>query len=89
MIWHSLSLAPPSSLKRRDELADWEHWLLLYPDALKKATERVRARRLLKHLTMAKMKDDEVLEKLGCRRSGRLSSPEVPAASTLGNGRAD
>ncbi|GAB2302884.1 hypothetical protein Dimus_036878 [Dionaea muscipula] len=64
----------------------WEAWLAAYPDALKKATRRVRARRLLKRLTLAKREDGEFREKVGCRRSGRLSSPAFPAASDLGTG---
>ncbi|GAB2286238.1 hypothetical protein Dimus_020659 [Dionaea muscipula] len=38
-------------------------------------------------MTMVKMKDGELFEKLGCRRSSRLSSPAVPAVLALGKGR--
>ncbi|GAB2302880.1 hypothetical protein Dimus_036874 [Dionaea muscipula] len=81
-------LPPPFCLRRRDEFADgWEDWLKAYPDAHKRATARVRERRLVKRLTKAIMVDDELREKLGCRRSGRLSSPAIPATAELGNGR--
>ncbi|GAB2301742.1 hypothetical protein Dimus_035767 [Dionaea muscipula] len=81
----NLAQASPSCLRRREEFVDGrEECLAAYPDALKKATERVRARRLMKRLTMALREDGELREKLSCRRSGRLSSPAFPAASDLG-----
>ncbi|GAB2278837.1 hypothetical protein Dimus_013511, partial [Dionaea muscipula] len=77
-------LAPPSGLRRREEIdGARDAWLAAYPDALKKATERVRARRLLKRVTMAKREDGELREKMGCRRSGRLSSPAFSATSLI------
>ncbi|GAB2292526.1 hypothetical protein Dimus_026761 [Dionaea muscipula] len=81
-------LAPLSCLRRREEfVSDREAWLAAYPDALKKATERVRARRLMKRLTMALREDGELRVKFGCRRSGRLSSLAFSAASVkLGTG---
>ncbi|GAB2302279.1 hypothetical protein Dimus_036294, partial [Dionaea muscipula] len=72
------------------EVADgWEAWLTAYPDALKKASERVRLRRLVKRLSVAKMADGELREKLGRRRSSRLSSPAIPASAILGNCRSE
>ncbi|GAB2276079.1 hypothetical protein Dimus_010818 [Dionaea muscipula] len=88
-LWFSpVRLAPASCLRRREVVADgWEGWLTAYPDALKKANDRVRARRLVKLFSKAKMVDGEIREKLGCRRSGRLSSPAIPATAALGTGR--
>ncbi|GAB2281355.1 hypothetical protein Dimus_015951 [Dionaea muscipula] len=75
-------------MRRRDEIADgWGGWLTVYPDALKKASDRVHARRLMKRLIMANVKDGEFQAKLGCRRSGRLSSPAISATAALGMGR--
>ncbi|GAB2270700.1 hypothetical protein Dimus_005571 [Dionaea muscipula] len=81
-------LAPTTGLRRGGEVTGGrEEWLTVYPDALKKASERVRARRLVRRLAMAKMMDGEFQEKLGCRRSGRLFSPAVPIVDAVGFGR--
>ncbi|GAB2270695.1 hypothetical protein Dimus_005566, partial [Dionaea muscipula] len=78
-------VAPPAGLRSRGEVADGgEAWLTVYPDALKKASERVRLRRLVKRLSVAKMADGELREKIGRRRSSRLSSPAIPASVALG-----
>ncbi|GAB2283823.1 hypothetical protein Dimus_018310, partial [Dionaea muscipula] len=88
LLGSQVRLAPPSCLRRGDEVAGGrEEWLTVYPDALKKATERVCARRLVRRLAMAKMKDGEFREKLGCRRSDWLSSPVFPVADAVGFGR--
>ncbi|GAB2302758.1 hypothetical protein Dimus_036752 [Dionaea muscipula] len=72
---------------REVDAGGWEGWLTVYPDALKKASDRVRAHRLMKRLAMANVKDGEFQAKLGCRRSGRLSSPAIFATAALGMGR--
>ncbi|GAB2292558.1 hypothetical protein Dimus_026794 [Dionaea muscipula] len=83
-----MKLAPPSCLRREDSnTGGRDGWLTAYPDALKKASDRVRARRLVKRLAMAKVKDGEFRAMLGCRRSGRLSSPATHAPAALGKGR--
>ncbi|GAB2278836.1 hypothetical protein Dimus_013510 [Dionaea muscipula] len=83
----SARLAPAPCQRRRDDFASgWEAWLEAYPDALKKATERVRVRRLVKKLTMVKGVDGDFREKLGCRRSGRLSPPVLSVVSEMGTG---
>ncbi|GAB2276075.1 hypothetical protein Dimus_010814 [Dionaea muscipula] len=89
LLWFSpVRLAPPSCLRRGDTVAGgWEGWLTAYPDALKKASDRVRARRLVKRLAMAKAKDGEFLAKFRCRWSGLLSSPAIHAVAALGKGR--
>ncbi|GAB2292567.1 hypothetical protein Dimus_026803, partial [Dionaea muscipula] len=79
-------LAPPSCLRRGDAVAEgWEGRLTVYPDALKKASDRVRAK--VKGLAMAKVKDGVFRAKVGCRRSDRLSSPTIHAVAALGKGR--
>ncbi|GAB2271447.1 hypothetical protein Dimus_006284, partial [Dionaea muscipula] len=83
-----VKLAPPSCLRREDSTAGVsEGWLTVYPDALKKASARVRARRIVKRLAMAKVKDGDFRAMLGCRRSGRLSSPAIHEPAALGLGR--
>ncbi|GAB2275953.1 hypothetical protein Dimus_010699 [Dionaea muscipula] len=49
-----------------------------------KASDRVRARRLVRRLAMVKVMDGEFRARLGCRRSDRLSSPANHAPAALG-----
>ncbi|GAB2303334.1 hypothetical protein Dimus_037328, partial [Dionaea muscipula] len=89
LLWFSLArLAPPSYMRRREEVVDgWTDWLTAYPDAHKRASDRVRARRLVKLVTKVTRVDDDFRGMIGCRRSGRLSAPACPASAVLGSGR--
>ncbi|GAB2296351.1 hypothetical protein Dimus_030473 [Dionaea muscipula] len=89
LLWISPArLAPLSSARRREGVADgWTAWLTAYPDAHKRASDRVRARRLVKLVTKVTRVDDDFRGMIGCRRSGRLSSPACPASVVLGSGR--
>ncbi|GAB2271212.1 hypothetical protein Dimus_006055 [Dionaea muscipula] len=74
-------------LRIRDEFVEgWEEWLQLFPvvSARKKASELIRSLCLMKMLTQATMEDGELREKLGYRRSSRISPLALPAPSALG-----
>ncbi|GAB2273698.1 hypothetical protein Dimus_008479, partial [Dionaea muscipula] len=84
-------LAPPSGLQRREGCVDgWEDWLRTYSDpfACKEGAE-IRNHRFLKKMeNLAKTEDGELRERIGRRRSSRISSSTPHSVSDLGVGRA-
>ncbi|GAB2282177.1 hypothetical protein Dimus_016728 [Dionaea muscipula] len=83
----SAILAPPPWLIQRfEDTGGREVWLEAYPLAHKKASARTRSRRIAKRMSKAAVADGDFREKLGCRRSGRLSSPACPVPEELGSG---
>ncbi|GAB2302362.1 hypothetical protein Dimus_036376, partial [Dionaea muscipula] len=80
-------LAPPPWLSQRfEDTGGREVWLAAYPLAHKKASARTRLRCIAKRMSKAAVADGDFREKIGCRRSGRLSSPACPVPEELGSG---
>ncbi|GAB2278824.1 hypothetical protein Dimus_013498 [Dionaea muscipula] len=83
----SAILAPPPWLSQRfEDPGGREVWLAAYPLAHKKASARTRSRRIAKRMSKAAVADGDFRQKLGCRRSGRLSSSACPVPEELGSG---
>ncbi|GAB2295084.1 hypothetical protein Dimus_029263 [Dionaea muscipula] len=84
-------LAPPTGSRRREgAIGDWEDWLRTYSDPFAcKERAVIRNHRFLKKMVnQAKTEDGELRERLGCRRSSRISPSISSAFSDLGVGRA-
>ncbi|GAB2283951.1 hypothetical protein Dimus_018432 [Dionaea muscipula] len=80
-------LAPPSWVRPRDSfLESWEEGIRAPPVvcARKKESTLLQSWILMKKLNLAMAENGKSLEKLGCRRSSRVSSTAPPSSSSLG-----
>ncbi|GAB2292521.1 hypothetical protein Dimus_026757 [Dionaea muscipula] len=83
-------MAPPAGSRRREGcLDDSEDWLRTYSDPFAcKERAAIRNHRFLRRMmNQAKTEDGELRERLGCRRSSRISPSFSSAFSDLGVGR--